>query len=44
MVLAAQQADMGEADKALKDVRAMLKGNANQRTPMTARFTSRWRR
>jgi tetratricopeptide (TPR) repeat protein len=29
MVLAAQQADMGEADKALKDVRAMLKGDAN---------------
>src|ERR1700676_1501263 len=29
MVLASQQADMGEADKALKDVRAMLKGNAN---------------
>jgi tetratricopeptide (TPR) repeat protein len=29
MVLAAQQADMGEADKALKDVRAMLKGGAN---------------
>jgi tetratricopeptide (TPR) repeat protein len=29
MVLAAQQADMGDADKALKDVRAMLKGDAN---------------
>ena len=29
MVLAAQQADMGEADQALKDVRAMLKGGAN---------------
>ena len=29
MVLAAQQADMGEADKALKDVRAMLKGGSN---------------
>jgi tetratricopeptide (TPR) repeat protein len=29
MVLAAQQADMGQADKALKDVRAMLKGDAN---------------
>src|ERR1700730_10146148 len=29
MVLASQQADMGQADKALKDVRAMLKGNAN---------------
>jgi tetratricopeptide (TPR) repeat protein len=29
LVLASQQADMGEADKALKDVRAMLKGNAN---------------
>ena len=29
MVLAAQQADMGDADQALKDVRAMLKGDAN---------------
>ena len=29
MVLAGQQADMGDADKALKDVRAMLKGDAN---------------
>jgi tetratricopeptide (TPR) repeat protein len=29
MVLAAQQADLGDADKALKDVRAMLKGDAN---------------
>jgi len=29
MVLAAQQADMGDADKALKDVRAMLKGDAS---------------
>jgi tetratricopeptide (TPR) repeat protein len=29
MVLAAQQADMGDADKALKDVRAMLKGNGS---------------
>src|SRR5256886_154960 len=29
LVLASQQADMGDADKALKDVRAMLKGNAN---------------
>jgi tetratricopeptide (TPR) repeat protein len=29
MVLAAQQADMGDADKALKDVRALLKGEAN---------------
>jgi len=29
MVLAAQQADMGDADKALKDVRGMLKGDAN---------------
>jgi tetratricopeptide (TPR) repeat protein len=27
MVLAAQQADMGDADKALKDVRTMLKGD-----------------
>jgi tetratricopeptide (TPR) repeat protein len=27
MVLAAQQADMGDADQALKDVRAMLKGD-----------------
>jgi len=31
MVLAAQQADMGEADKALKDVHAMLKGDADDR-------------
>jgi tetratricopeptide (TPR) repeat protein len=29
MVLAAQQADMGEPDKALQEVRAMLKGSAN---------------
>ncbi len=29
LVLASQQADMGEADKALRDVRAMLKGDAN---------------
>jgi tetratricopeptide (TPR) repeat protein len=29
LVLASQQADMGEADKALKDVRAMLKGDGN---------------
>src|SRR5208337_2257932 len=29
MVLAAQQADMGEAEQALKDVRAMLKGDSN---------------
>jgi tetratricopeptide (TPR) repeat protein len=29
MVLASQQADMGDADKALKDVRAMLKGNSD---------------
>jgi tetratricopeptide (TPR) repeat protein len=29
MVLAAQQADMGDADKALKDVRAMLKGDGS---------------
>ena len=29
MVLAAQQADMGEPEQALKDVRAMLKGGAN---------------
>ncbi len=28
MVLAAQQADMGDAEKALKDVRGMLKGDA----------------
>jgi tetratricopeptide (TPR) repeat protein len=32
MVLASQQADMGEADKALKDVHAMLKGDAEDRT------------
>jgi tetratricopeptide (TPR) repeat protein len=31
MVLAAQQADMGESDKAIKDVRAMLKGDADDR-------------
>jgi tetratricopeptide (TPR) repeat protein len=31
MVLAAQQADMGEGDKALVDVKAMLKGNADDR-------------
>jgi tetratricopeptide (TPR) repeat protein len=31
MVLAAQQADMGEPDKALKDVRAMLKGDSDDR-------------
>jgi tetratricopeptide (TPR) repeat protein len=31
MVLAAQQADMGEGDKALADVKAMLKGNADDR-------------
>jgi tetratricopeptide (TPR) repeat protein len=31
MVLAAQQADMGEPDKALKDVRTMLKGDADDR-------------
>jgi tetratricopeptide (TPR) repeat protein len=31
MVLAAQQADMGDADRALKDVRALLKGDANDR-------------
>jgi tetratricopeptide (TPR) repeat protein len=29
MVLASQQADMGDADKALKDVRGMLKGGDN---------------
>ncbi len=29
MVLASQEADMGNADKALKDVHALLKGNAN---------------
>jgi tetratricopeptide (TPR) repeat protein len=29
MVLAAQQADLGDPDKALKDVRAMLKGDAS---------------
>src|SRR5580658_5115868 len=31
MVLASQQADMGEADKALKDVHALLKGDADDR-------------
>ena len=32
MVLAGQQADMGDADKALKDVRAMLKGDDNSKS------------
>jgi tetratricopeptide (TPR) repeat protein len=32
LVLASQQADMGEADKALKDVRAMLKGDGNSKS------------
>jgi len=32
MVLASQQADMGEADKALRDVRAMLKGDPNAKS------------
>ena len=31
MVLAAQQADMGDADHALQEVRAMVKGNADDR-------------
>jgi tetratricopeptide (TPR) repeat protein len=31
MVLAAQQADMGDSDNALKDVRALLKGTADDR-------------
>src|SRR5271165_3898503 len=31
MVLAAQEADTGDADKALKDVRGMLKGDADDR-------------
>ena len=31
LVLAAQQADMGEADKALKDVQGMVKGDADDR-------------
>ncbi len=31
MVLAAQQADMGEADKGLEEVRALLKGNSDDR-------------
>jgi tetratricopeptide (TPR) repeat protein len=31
MVLASQQADMGDADQALKEVRGMLKGNADDR-------------
>ena len=31
MVLAAQQADMGKADEALKDVHALLKGNPDDR-------------
>jgi len=32
MVLAAQQADLGEPDKALQEVRGMLKGDAEDRT------------
>ena len=32
MVLAGQQADMGDADKALKDVRAMLKGDESSKS------------
>ena len=51
MVLAAQQADMGDADQALKDVRAMLKGDSTPiptptptLTLKTGRFISRWRR
>jgi tetratricopeptide (TPR) repeat protein len=36
MVLAAQQADMGDADQALKDVRAMLKGDANPSSSSSA--------
>jgi len=31
LVLAAQQADMGDADRALKDVQALLQGNAEDR-------------
>jgi tetratricopeptide (TPR) repeat protein len=33
MILAAQQADMGDANKALQDVRAMLKGDGKSDTP-----------
>ncbi len=36
MVLAAQQADMGDADRALKDVRAMLKGGTNSNSSSNA--------
>jgi tetratricopeptide (TPR) repeat protein len=36
MVLASQQADMGEADKALKDVHAMLKGDGNANAGSTS--------
>jgi tetratricopeptide (TPR) repeat protein len=32
MVLATQQADLGDPDKALKDVRGLLKGDANSRS------------
>ena len=32
LVLDAQQADMGDADKALQDARSLLKGNADDRT------------
>ena len=40
LVLASQQADMGEADKALKDVRAMLKGDANSKSDSNSSSSS----
>ena len=40
LVLAAQQADMGEADKALRDVRAMLKGDGNSKSDSTSNSNS----
>ena len=43
MVLAAQQADMGDADKALKEVRANVEGRCHSPTT-TVRSTSRWRK
>ncbi|HYU44988.1 MAG TPA: tetratricopeptide repeat protein [Terriglobales bacterium] len=46
LVLGAQQADMGDADRALKDVRALLKGEASDRQVYIAlaQINSRLRR
>ena len=41
MVLAAQEADMGDADKALKEVRALLKGAANSSSGSSANSEDR---